>query len=204
MAARATSSAGASGRAIAANESLWRWGVAVHLLYLGLAVLVDVLLYELLRPVQATLARLALVFALVALAVEAVSLLQLTVPLVLIEEGGAVAALGDGQREAVAYLADRLFSTGFGVSLTFFAGFCALTGVLLRRSRLVPGVIGAAMVVAGACYFANSLALLVSPALSELLVPWILLPCLAGELSLALWLALRGVRAAAVAAPAAG
>jgi hypothetical protein len=196
--------AAATARAIAADESLWRWGLAVHLLYLGAAVLVNVLVCELLRPVQATLARLALVFALIGVVVEAVSLVQLTVPLALIEEGGALAALGEGQRQAVAYLAVRLFSTGFGVGLLFFSGFCALTGVLFQRSRLVPRAIGVAMVVAGACYFTSSLAAIVAPGLADRLVPWILVPCFVGELSLALWLALRGVRARPVPAPATG
>jgi hypothetical protein len=66
--------------------------------------------------------------------------------------------------------------------------------VAVIRSRLMPHVIGAMMIVAGACYFVNNLALILSPALSDLLVPWILLPCLLGELSLALWLVVKGVK----------
>jgi hypothetical protein len=57
--------AAATAQAIAADESLWRWGLTVHLLYLGAAAVVDVLLYGLLKPVQATLARLALVLAII-------------------------------------------------------------------------------------------------------------------------------------------
>jgi hypothetical protein len=183
----------ATAQAIAANQPLWRWGLTVHLLYLVAAVVVDVLLYQLFKPVQATLARLALVFALVDVTIEAVNLLYLYVPLAMVEEGGALAALSAGQRQALAYLMVRLFATGFGFALVFFTGFCVLTGVLILRSRLIPGVIGAMLIVAGACYLVNSLAFLNAPALSNLLVPWILLPSLLGELSLALWLALRGV-----------
>jgi hypothetical protein len=50
------------------------------------------------------------------------------------------------------------------------------------------------MVVAGACYAVNTLALVLSPALSDLLVPGILVPVLLAELSLALWLTVKGVR----------
>jgi len=46
-----------------------------------------------------------------------------------------------GQRQALGYLAVRLFATGFGLALVFFAVFCALTGVLILRSRLMPRVI---------------------------------------------------------------
>jgi hypothetical protein len=50
------------------------------------------------------------------------------------------------------------------------------------------------MVLAGGCYVVNTLALILSPALSDRLVPWILLPIGLAELSLALWLAVRGVQ----------
>jgi hypothetical protein len=192
--------AAATARAIAADEALWRWGLAVHLLYLLPAVVVNVLVCGLLKPAGPTLARLALVFAVAGVTIEAGSLLQLSVPLAVVAEGGALAALGEGQRQALSYLAIGLFSSGFGFALLFFAGFCVLVGVLILRSRLVPGVIGAMMVLAGACYVVNTLALVLSPALSDLLVPWILVPILPAELSLALWLAVKGVREAAPAA----
>jgi hypothetical protein len=112
----------------------------------------------------------------------------------MIEEGGALAALGEGQRQALSYLAIRLFPTGFGFALLFFAGFCVLVGVLILRSQLIPRVIGAMMIVAGICYVVNTLALILSPALSDLIFPGILLPVLLAELSLALWLVVRGVK----------
>jgi hypothetical protein len=191
-------------RAVAAHETLWRWGIAVHLAYLVLAVLADVLLYGFFRPVQATIARLALVFGVVSVASEAAILLTLYVPLALLDEGEALAALGTGSQEALAalgtgsqealaYLAISLYATGFGFPLLLFSGFCVLIGVLILRSRLIPHLIGVFMIVAGAAYFVNSLVVIVSPDLSEVLVPWILLPPFIGELSLALWLTVKGL-----------
>jgi Domain of unknown function (DUF4386) len=185
--------AAATAHAIAADEALWRWGLAVHLLYLIPAIVMNVIICGLFRAVEPTLARLALVLSVAGVAIEAVSLLHLYVPLATIEEGGALAALGEGQRQALAYLAIRLFPAGFGFALLFFAGFCVLIGVLILRSRLVPRVIGAMMVAAGVCYVVNTLALIISPTLSDLLVPGILLPSFLGELSLALWLVVKGV-----------
>jgi Domain of unknown function (DUF4386) len=187
--------AAATARAIAANETLWRWGVAVHLLYLVPAIVTNVLVCGLFRVVEPTLARLALVFSVAGVTVEAASLFHLYVPPAMIEEGGALTALGAGQRQALSYLAIGLFDTGFGFALLFFAGFCVLIGTLILRSRLIPRVIGALMVVAGSCYVVNTLALILSPALSDRLVPGILLPIGLAELSLALWLAVKGVQA---------
>jgi Domain of unknown function (DUF4386) len=186
--------AAATARAIAANETLWRWGVAVHLLYLVPAIVTNVLICGLFRAVEPTLARLALVFSVAGVVVEAASLLHLYVPLAMVEERGALTALGEGQRQALSYLAIGLFDTGFGFALLFFAGFCVLIGALILRSGLIPRVIGALMVVAGSCYVVNTLALILSPALSDRLVPGILLPVGLAELSLALWLAVKGVR----------
>jgi Domain of unknown function (DUF4386) len=186
--------AAATARAIAADEALWRWGLAVHLLYLVPAIVMNVLICGLFRAVEPTLARLALVLSIASVTVEASSLLQLYVPLAMIEEPGALTTLGE-QQQALSYLAVSLFSTGFGFSLLFFAGFCVLVGALILRSRLVPRLIGLLMVLAGVCYAVNTLALVLSPALAERLVPAILLPPFVGELSLALWLLVKGVPA---------
>jgi Domain of unknown function (DUF4386) len=186
--------AAATARAIAADEALWRWGLAVHLLYLLPGIVMNVLVAGLFRGVEATLARLALVLGVASVTIEAMSLLQAYVPLAMTEESGALTGLGEGQRQALAYLAVNLFSAGFGFALLFFAGFCVLIGALILRSWLVPRVLGALMVAAGACYAVNTLALVLSPDLSDQLVPWILLPPFLGELSLALWLVAKGVR----------
>jgi hypothetical protein len=181
----------ATARAILENETLWRLGLASHLLYLVPALAVNVIVSGLFRSTDPTLARLALVFGVTAVTVEAVALVYLYVPLALIENGATLAALEDAP--GLIYLATRLFATGFGFSLLLFAGFCVLIGVLILRSRLLPRVIGAMMIVAGICYVVNTLALVVSPGFWKLVNPTILLPILLAELSLALWLLLKGI-----------
>ena len=183
--------AAATARAILENETLWRLGLAVHLLYLVPALAVNVIVSGLFRSMDPTLARLALVFGVAGVTVEAMALVYLYVPLVFSEHGTTLAALEDAP--ALIYLATRLFATGFGFSLLLFAGFCVLIGVLIVRSRLVPRAIGAMMIVAGICYVVNTLALIVSPGFFNLVNPTILLPILLAELSLALWLLLKGI-----------
>jgi len=181
----------ATARAILENEMLWRLGLAVHLLYLVPALAVNVIVSGLFRSMEPTLARLALVFGVAGVTVEAVALVYLYVPLALIENGATLGALEGAP--ALIYLATRLFATGFGFSLLLFAGFCVLIGALILRSRLVPRAIGAMMIVAGICYVVNTMALIVSPGFFELINPTILLPILLAELSLALWLLLKGI-----------
>ncbi len=183
--------AGATARAIVENEMLWRLGLAVHLLYLVPALAVNVIVSGLFRSVEPTLARLALAFGVAAVTVEAMALVYLYVPLAFSEHGTALAALEDAP--ALIYLATRLFATGFGFSLLLFAGFCVLIGALILRSRVVPHVIGAMMILAGICYVVNTVALIVSPLFWMLINPTILLPILLAELSLALWLLVKGI-----------
>lgn len=183
-------------RSITANQSLWRWGIAVHALYLFPGAVFGVILYRLFRPVHALLATVALVFAMAPVVIEAALLTALNLPLVMITERGAFSALGDGQREALGYLGVRLFFTGWSFSLLLFSGFCASIGLLILRSSLVPRILGALMIAAGAGYFLNSVSAIVAPALNALLVPWILLPPFVGETSLALWLTINGVSTA--------
>jgi hypothetical protein len=179
--------------ALTNNESLWRWGLAVHVLYLVVAALTNLLLFQIFQGAQRTLARYMLILGLVAVAVEASALAFTAVPLVLIDESVALESLAGEQGDALAYLAIQLFSTAWGIALVFFAGFCVLLGVLIHRSRLVPRVLGILMMAAGGCYLISSLTSLVAPALATQLVPWILLPCVAGELTLALWLTVIGL-----------
>lgn len=184
----------ATAQAIAARETVWRWGIGVHLVYLAFpAIIMDVLLYRIFKPMQPTLALLALASALTSGAVEGAALLQLYVPLVAGEARAPLVALGEGERQALTYLAVRLYEAGSGFALLFFSGFCAATGALIVRSRLLPRAIGVMMLLAGVCYFVSSLTSVVTPTLAGLLLPWILLPCFVGEASLATWLLVKGI-----------
>ena len=186
--------AAATARAIAAQETLWRFGIAVHLVYLLAGTTMNVIVYRLFKHVHATMALIAFVLAMSDIAMEALLLTSLYVPLILIRESSVLGALSDATLAAVGYLAVRIFIVGWSFALLLFSGFCVLTGVLILRSRLVPRVIGGLMILAGASYFVNSLAGILSPGLAAILVPWILLFAFVGECSFGLWLATKGVK----------
>lgn len=95
---------------------------------------------------------------------------------------------------ALSYLAIQLHAVGLSFTLMFFAAFCALTVLLIIRSRLIPRLIGALMIIAGLCYVTNALMILLAPHLWQQLSPMNLLPCLVAEMSLALWLLACGTK----------
>jgi hypothetical protein len=178
---------------ILADAGLWRASIATELLMQLLDVPYIVLLYLLLRPVSRGLALAAAGLNLVQTAVLTANKLLLLLPLFLLDGASWLQALPLTERQALAYLAIKAHAHGFAIGLVFFGVTCTINGWLIARSGFLPPVLGALLAVAGACYLANSGAMLLWPPLAALIQPWVLLPALLGELSLSLWLVVRGV-----------
>jgi hypothetical protein len=85
-----------------------------------------------------------------------------------------------------------MHDTGFGIGLIFFGFACLLYGYLLFHSGYFPRVIGVLIVIAGLSYLTNSFVLLLAPAYAGVVLP-VLVLALIGELSLGLWLIVKGV-----------
>jgi hypothetical protein len=176
-------------------EWLWRLGVAGEIVLLTCATALALVLYVLLRPVSRDLALGAVFFNLVCIAIEGVAAVSLAAALLPMTNAAYVNAFTPEQLNVMAMLSVRSHSAGFGIALIFFGVECVILGYLITRSGYMPKVIGILMQIAGVCYVINSFALLLSPPLSSRLFPAILIPSLIAELSLALWLLVKGVRA---------
>ncbi|MCC2546600.1 DUF4386 domain-containing protein [Hymenobacter sp. BT175] len=184
--------AAATGRNILAAPLLWQLGVAANLLLVFCAVPLLWIEYLLLRPVSKSLVLLAVLLNVVSLAVEAMSKVFMLLVMRILKMGGLEAL----QQMNLANLALKAHDVSFNVALLFFGLTCLLNGYLIYQSGYFPRVIGTLMQVAGACYLVSCTAALFAPALADLLIPAILLPCLVGESSLCLWLLIKGVNRA--------
>lgn len=181
--------AAATAANILQSEQLFRLGGAASLVTVFCDVALAALLYVLLRPVSRTLALMAAFFRLVAIAIVAVNAITYFAPLSILKGDLADAS-------ALALLAWKLHQVGYNVALLVFGGHCLLLGVLVARATFLPRIIGWALVLAGACYLLNGFALFIAPNFADLLVPYVLLPPLVGEVGLALWLLIAGVNIA--------
>lgn len=175
------------------HETLWRLGIAAEFVLLICATLLALVLYVLLRPVSGPLALLAVFFNLVTIAVEGVAALFLAAALLPLGSTPYLATFQPDQLHAMASLAVRMHTQGFGAALIFFGVECLILGYLIFRSGFLPRTLGVLMQVAGVCYLVNCFALVLSPSLAGRLFPAILLPAFIGELSLCLWLLVMGV-----------
>jgi hypothetical protein len=174
-------------------EWLWRLGVAGEVVLLTCATALALILYVLLRPVSRDPALAAVFFNLVSIAIEGVAAVSLAAALFPLESASYLNAFAPEQINVMAMLSVQSHTAGFGIALIFFGVECVIVGYLIYRSGYMPAVIGVLMEIAGVCYVVNSFALLLSPPLSSRLFPAILIPAFIAELSLALWLLVKGV-----------
>ncbi|MEP6876664.1 MAG: DUF4386 domain-containing protein [Burkholderiales bacterium] len=175
------------------SQLLWRAGVAGDLLMHVLDVPVIVILYFLLRPASESLALLATLINLVQTAVLAANKLNLLLPLFLLDDVGYLKSFSAEQLQALSYLAIKAHGHGFGIGLVFFGFACLVRGWLIFGSGYFPKPLGVLMFVTGLSYLTNSFALLLAPSIATSIFPGVLIPALVGELSLCLWLIVKGV-----------
>ncbi len=169
---------------------LWRFGAAADFAVLIADVAVAAIFYALLAPAGRALAFAAAAFRVAMTCVMAVNVGVHLRPLAILE--GGAAALDQGAREQLAYLALREHAANYDVALVLFAAHCVLLGVLLWRARIVPRIFGLMFVAAGLAYAANSIASLVFPAQPFDLFTVMLATALPAEFGLTLWLLIFG------------
>lgn len=192
--------AAATAANILAHEALFRLGIAADLSTFLCAIPVTVILYALLKPVNKNLALLMLLLNLAQDAVGGMNVLNTYRSLQLLGGADYLKVFSPEQLQAMALLSLKGHAFGFGIALLFFGLSCIVLGYLIFNSRFLPRILGILMAIAGACYLINSFALIVFPPLASILL---LLPAFIGELSFALWLAIKGVNVTERARPSA-
>jgi Domain of unknown function (DUF4386) len=171
--------ADATAHNIATSPMLWQLGIAVDVVMQLCDVPVMLILFLLLSPVNRTLALLTLLFNLIQTATLVANQLTLV-----------AAQLLSTSQPALTETAIQAYSYGEALGLIFF-GFTLLSeGYLIRHSGYLPWFLGLLVQVAGVGYVVNSFLLLVAADLANIAF---LIPSFVAELSLALWLLIKGV-----------
>jgi len=181
---------------IIAHQTRWRIAFSAEVLWLACAVTLTMIFYVLMRVVNRNIALMGAFFALMSIAVEAMSTLLHFAPVLVLGGAGYLKALDTQQLNALALLSANLFEYGFGISLVFFGFEELFRGYLMFRSGFFPKFLGVLVIISGVSYLTNSFALFLSPTLSEMVFP-IFVP-LAGipEIILTIWLLAMGLNEA--------
>ncbi|HZS06447.1 MAG TPA: DUF4386 domain-containing protein [Blastocatellia bacterium] len=185
--------AAATATNIMAHALMFRLGIAADLSTFLCAIPLTVILYVLLKPVDRNLALLMVIFNFVQDAIGGLNALNTYKPLQLLGGADYLRVFSPEQLQAMALLSLKAHAVGFGLALIFFGFSCLAPGYLIFASGFLPKALGMLMAIAGACYLINSFALILSPVLASVLFPSNLFPAFIGELSLALWLTVKGV-----------
>lgn len=188
-----SSDAAATATNIVAHASLLRLGIAVDLSTFVLAIPLTLILYVLLRPVNKDLALLTVMLNLVQDAIGGMNALNTFRPLQLLGSANYLNVFSQEQLQAMALLSLKAHSVGFAVALIFFGAYCVVLGYLIHGSGFLPRMLGVLLALTGISYLVLSLSVILSPTASSVVFPLVAPVAFVGELSLALWLTVKGV-----------
>ncbi|HEY1255239.1 MAG TPA: DUF4386 domain-containing protein [Terracidiphilus sp.] len=181
--------AAATAHNILTNGSILQLSFACNLIATVTYIAVTFLLYELLKPVNRSISLLAAFFSMTGCIVGAVGSLFTIAPLTILGGAPYLSVFKAEQLQAMALLSLDLIAVAASVSMVFFGCYCFLIGTLILRSKFMPRIIGAFLIIAGLTY-----QLFLSPSLAAHLFSHLVMPAGAlGEGSLILWLLLFGV-----------
>lgn len=180
---------------IVASEGLFRLGVVSDLIAFSADALVAVLLYVLLRPVSRTLALVAAALRLVAHpAIASINMLNQFMALQLLTSSEYTTVFTPEQLNALALLLLTAHGYGYLIGGIFFGFHLIVLGYLLYRSELFSAILGGLIVLAAVGYLTESFTFLLVPAYEPIASTIVLVTAVIGEMVLALYLVVRGVR----------
>lgn len=178
---------------ILASEQMYRFGFVADLFCILCNIFLTLIFYFLFKTVNKNIALLALIFSVVATAVMAVNLLNQLAPLLLLHNRAYLNTFSIQQLQTLSLFFLNLQSQGYNISLFLFAFYFPITGFLIYKSNFLPNFLGILYTLAGIGYLINSLGWFLFPHLAAHLFPYVLLPAFIGEVSMALWLIVKGL-----------
>jgi len=189
--------AGTTAQNIMMSEGLFRIGIAADMIMILCDVAIALLFYILLRSVNKSLSMLAAFFRLTQAAVLAANMSNLFDVLQLLGGADYLTVLGSDALHTQVMLSLQAHASGYSIGLIFFGIHCAILAYLLYRSDFIPRILGILIGIAALGYLIDSFAqilLLDYASYQNLFALVVFLPAFIGELSLCLWLLVRGVK----------
>lgn len=173
---------------IMANTSLYRLGFTIFMLEMAAQAVASMMFYDLLKPVNRSLARAAMIIGLTGCGIKTMARLFYYTPLILLGGAPYLSALETAQLEALSLAFLRINSQGAAIGLIFFGFEGLLRGWLVFRSGFLPRFLGVLSMVGGLGWLT-----FLWPPLGYQLFMGIALFALVGVILLTGWLFIRGV-----------
>jgi hypothetical protein len=181
--------AAATANNLMASESLFRLAIVSNLLASIVMLLVVLVLYKLLKPVNKNMAWLMVIFVLVAVPIAMLSELTQFTALQLLSGADYLALFTTEQLQAQALLFLRLHDQGSAIAFVFWGLWLFPLGYLVFKSGFLPRILGVLLMIACFGYVIDSFAIFLGYHTNiGLFTGW-------GEVIFLLWLLIKGVNA---------
>ena len=178
---------------IAANETTFRLGmVGGELIILLSEIVLSVVLYVLLKPVNKTLSLVAAVSRLAMTTIHGLNLLNYYFVLHLLNGADFLTAFSPEQVNALVTLFLDAHSIGFTIGIAFLVPHVLILGYLIYKSGYFPKVLGILFIAAGIGYLVDAIGLLLVPSYTT--TPGLIAMVIAAaEIAFPIWLLVKGV-----------
>jgi len=175
---------------IMSSPLLFRGGFAAYLVEAVCDVVLAVLFYVLLRPVNRNLALLSALFGVVATLTYAFAECFYFAPAVILSGATYLKAFTQDQLNALALLSMRLFGRIAGIFIGFYGLATLIRGYLVYRSGYLPRAIGVMFMIGGAAFVLSNILVVLAPSYATPLLLFVMAPA---GIAMLLWLLAKGV-----------
>lgn len=174
---------------IMASESLFRLSLVSELIRQIFIMLLSLVLYKLLKPVNKNIASLMVIFALVSVSISMLNELNHFAALLLSSGADYLKAFGANQLQALVMFFLDLRKYGTFIS-QIFSFWVLLLGYLVFKSGFLPRILGILLMLGGLCYTVHAVLFFLFPNFDATIFG---LFAFIGELLFYLWLLIKGV-----------
>lgn len=186
--------AAATANNIRASATLFRVGIVSDLLQITCFLLAYLALYMLFKDVDRLAAAAMVIFTAISVAIYSLNLLNLFTAATVATGSDYPRALGTGGAASLTMLYVTMQANGYFFAEMFFALLLLPLGYLAIKADYFPSVLGVLLIIGGVGYFADLFARALAPGYGTG-VTLLAIPGAIAELSLMLWLLVRGVSA---------
>lgn len=182
--------AAATANNIMENESLFRIGIGSEVIVLLSEIILSIILYVLLAPVNKTVSLIAAVSRLTMTTIHGINLINYFFVLLLLD--GSITAFDTQQVNELVMLFLDAHTFGFTIGISFLSIHVFALGYLIFQSGYFPRILGVLFLIAAIGYLFDSTALLMVSSYEET-PAFVAMSIAIAEIAFPLWLLVKGV-----------
>ena len=177
---------------IMATEGSFRTSIAGNAIILLIEIVLTVMLYVLLKPVNKTLSMIAAFSRLAMTTIQGINLLNQFFVLLLLSGAGYLTVFEPAQLHALVQLFLNAHEYVILIWGLFFALHLFVLGYLVYKSGYIPKMLGILLIVSSLCYLIQSFGNIIFPQYKEIFTTIGFISII--ELAFPLWLVIKGVK----------